>query len=135
MLHIHEALLGGTFPNRKSLARKLETSTSTIQRDLDYLRDQMGMPIAFDPVKSGYYYTEKVTHFPSIQISEGELVALCVARRALEAYHGTSFEAALRSAFHKLTAELHDELSFSWSNLDATITPETATCAASTSGE
>jgi proteasome accessory factor B len=45
-------------------------------------------------------------------------VALCVARRALEAYHGTSFEPALRSAFHKLTAELHDELSFSWSDLD-----------------
>lgn len=118
MLHIHEALSAGRFPTRGSLAKQFETSVSTIQRDLDYMRDQMGLPIGFDPVRNGYHYTEKVTHFPTLQISEGELVALCVARRALEAYHGTSFETALRSAFHKLTAELHDELSFSWSDLD-----------------
>lgn len=81
MLHTHEVLCAALHPTRRSLAERFETSVSTIQRDLDYMRDQMGLPIGFDPVRNGYQYTEKVTHFPTLQIAGGELVALCVARR------------------------------------------------------
>ncbi len=117
MLRIHEALQAENALSRQQLASDLEVTTKTVQRDIDFMRDQMGLPIGY--VKgTGFRYTEEVTQFPSIQITEGELVALCIARRALESYRGTNFEPALRSAFHKLTAELRDELSFNWTDLD-----------------
>ena len=43
----------------------------------------------------GYYYTEEVAAFPTVQITEGELFALLVAEKALQQYRGTSFEKPL----------------------------------------
>ena len=56
--------------------------------------------------------------FPSVQISEGELVALFVARRALEQYRGTTFAKPLRAAFERLTAALPEQIGFGWEELD-----------------
>ena len=60
-----------------------------------------------------YRYTEPVTGFPSLQVTDGEVVALLVAQKALEQYRGTRFEEVLRSAFAKLTASMGDESVFS----------------------
>ena len=96
------------------LGGELEVSTKTIQRDIDFMRDQMGLPIDYDPSGHGYYYTRKVVQFPTMKISEGELVALSVARKALAQYRGTNYEKPLRDAFEKLTAGLRDQIHFAW---------------------
>ena len=56
------------------------------------MRDRLGLPIEYDQLHFGFVYTEPVTHFPNIEVSEGEVVALFVAQKALEQYRGTSFE-------------------------------------------
>jgi proteasome accessory factor B len=54
-------------------------------------------------------------------VTEGEIVALFVAQKALEQYRGTPFEGPLRAAFHKIGHGLKDKITFSWSDLDAAI--------------
>ncbi|MEM9400201.1 MAG: WYL domain-containing transcriptional regulator [Verrucomicrobiota bacterium] len=119
MLRIHEELQNERYPNCNKLARALEVSTKTIQRDFDFMRDQLGLPIDYEQTKFGYYYTEPVSHFPTVQVSEGELVALFVAQKAMAQYQGTAFEKPLQAAFQKLTEGLRDQVSFELGNWES----------------
>ena len=110
MLQLHQQIQAGQFPNCRKLANALEVSSKTIQRDIDFMRDRLGLPIAYDQLHFGFVYTEPVTHFPRIEVSEGEIVALFVAQKALEQYKGTSFEKPLRTAFEKIIEELKDRM-------------------------
>ena len=85
------------------------------------MRDRLGLPIEYDQLHFGFVYTEPVTHFPNIEVSEGEVVALFVAQKALEQYRGTSFEKPLRTAFEKITEGLKDRIGFQWSDVDSAI--------------
>jgi len=118
MMHLHAKLARDSYPNCQAEARELEVSYKTILRDLDFMRDQLGLPIEYDAQKYGYHYTEPVTHFPTMQVSEGELVALFVAQKAMEQYKGTSFEEPLRNAFRKLTEGLKDRVDFQIDSLE-----------------
>ncbi|MGE9289785.1 MAG: HTH domain-containing protein, partial [Puniceicoccales bacterium] len=95
MLCIHNHLHEGDFPNCSSLAKELEVSTKTVARDIEYMRSQLELPIEWDAQENGYYYTEVVGSFPTVQIREGELFALLVAQRAMEPYQNTPFEKPL----------------------------------------
>ncbi len=120
-MRIHRYLAGNTYPNSRRLAAALEVSAKTIQRDLDFMRDRLELPITYDPVRHGYHYTGPVTTFPSITVSEGEIVALFVARKALDQYSGTPFEAPLKAAFAKITEGMQDQVSFDWRDVDSAI--------------
>ena len=111
MLKIHGSLQSGAFPNATSLANDLEVSTKSIHRDLEFMRDRLGLPIEFVSARNGYRYTAEVTSFPTMQITEGELFALLVAEKSLQQYRGTHFEKPLVSAFKKMAAALPDTIS------------------------
>jgi proteasome accessory factor B len=111
MLRIHQALQAGEFPNASRLAADLEVSTKSIHRDLDFMRDRLELPLVYHAGRRGYHYTQKVTGFPTLQITEGELVALLIAEKAVQQYRGTSFERPLVSAFKKLAASLPETVS------------------------
>jgi predicted DNA-binding transcriptional regulator YafY len=121
MMQIHARLKDRRFPNCRKISQQLEVSPKTIQRDIDFMRYRLGLPIEYDPLRFGYYYSEPVTAFPNIEVSEGEITALFVAQKALAQYKGTPFEQPLRTAFRKITDGLTDRVSFSWSNLDSVI--------------
>ncbi len=121
MMQLHAQLQARSFPNCRRLAEELEVSSKTIQRDIDFMRDRLGLPIEYDPLHLGFVYTEPVTSFPTIEVSEGEVVALFVAQKALEQYKGTPFEAPLRAAFQKIGDGLKETITFSWSELDSAI--------------
>ena len=121
MMRMHALLQSGQFPNCRSIAEELEVSPKTIQRDIDFMRDRLGLPIAYEPLRFGFTYTQAVTAFPSIEVSEGEITALFVAQKALAQYHGTPFERPLQTAFRKITDSLKDRVSFAWTELDDVI--------------
>ncbi|MEN3369655.1 MAG: hypothetical protein V7609_1798 [Verrucomicrobiota bacterium] len=120
-MRLHAALKARHFPNCQKIAAELEVSAKTIQRDIDFMRDRLGLPIAYHPQEFGFHYTEAVTGFPNIEVSEGEITALLVAQKALAQYKGTPFERPLHSAFRKITDGLKDRVSFSWTDLDDVI--------------
>ena len=121
MMRLHAALKARRFPNCQKIGAELEVSPKTIQRDIDFMRYRLGLPIDYHPREFGFYYTEPVTAFPNIEVSEGEIAALLVAQKALAQYEGTPFERPLQTAFRKLTDGLHDRVSFSWSDLEDAI--------------
>ncbi len=74
MLRIHQAIQSGQYPNAVSLARDLEVSSKSIHRDFEFMRDRLQLPLEYDNDHKGYYYTEEVSNFPTLQISEGRIV-------------------------------------------------------------
>jgi proteasome accessory factor B len=121
MLRIHQAIQSGKFPNATRLAAELEVSTKSIQRDLEFMRDRLDLPLAYQPQKFGYHYTEDVSSFPTLHITEGELVALVIAEKALQQYRGTQFEKPLLSAIRKIEQSLPDTISLNLADVEQTI--------------
>ncbi len=121
MLRIHHLLHSGNFPNASTLATEIEVATKTIHRDIEFMRDRLNLPIEFNAAKNGYHYTGKVSAFPTMRISEGELFALVVAEKALQQYRGTSFEKPLLSAIRKMEQALPDTISLNLADIEQTI--------------
>jgi predicted DNA-binding transcriptional regulator YafY len=111
----------GDYPSQKILAAEWGINPRTIQRDMDFIRDFWRLPLEYDLYRYGYYFAEPVGRFPMVPISEGELVSVFVAEKALRQYHGTPFEQPLKSAFQKLVSSLKGEISVAWSALDSAI--------------
>jgi predicted DNA-binding transcriptional regulator YafY len=121
MVRIHQAVSSGRFPNASTLAREIEVATKTIHRDIEFMRDRLNLPIEFDSRQNGYHYSEEVSAFPTMQITEGELFALVVAEKALQQYRGTSFEKPLLSAIKKMEQALPDTISLNLADIEQTI--------------
>jgi proteasome accessory factor B len=121
MLRIHQALQSGKYPNAFTLAGELEVSTKSIHRDFEFMRDRLELPLEYSAEHKGYHYTQEVTNFPTLQITEGELFALLVAEKALQQYRGTAFERPLVSAFKKMAASLPDTVSLNLADWERTI--------------
>ena len=113
MLRIHEELRRDALINCTKLVKVFEVCRKTVVRDIAFMRDRLDLPIEFDPRIQAYRYTQPVNAFPTVQVTEGELLALLVARRALEQYRGTPFHRQLEIAFDKLAGGLKDRISFS----------------------
>lgn len=121
MLRIHQALQTGGYPNATALAREIEVATKTIHRDVEFMRDRLNLPVEFDARRNGYFYNGEVSAFPTLQITEGEIVALVVAEKALQQYRGTSFEKPLLSAVKKLEQALPETISLNLADIERTI--------------
>jgi proteasome accessory factor B len=121
MLRIHQSLSSGKFPNASTLAREIEVATKTIHRDIEFMRDRLNLPIQFNSGRNGYFYTEEVSAFPTLQITEGEIFALIVAEKALQQYRGTSFEKPLLSAIKKMEQSLPDTISLNLADIEQSI--------------
>ncbi len=98
------------YPNCITFAEKWGVSQKTIQRDIDFLRDQNGAPIEYNREHKGYYYTDHSWTLPAVIMSEGELYALLVAAKSLEQYEGTPIAAHLKRIHAKLADLLPDKI-------------------------
>ena len=104
------------FITLKKLATRLGISQRMVQRDIQYMRDRLGFPIYPIRSRGGHGFTEDVGPFPLLTISEGELLALYLARKAMHAHRNMPFGDKLATAFDKLTSAIRDELNI---DLDA----------------
>ena len=66
---------------------RLEVSPATLKRDLKYLREQLGTPVAYDPFERSYQIAETSARsrqeLPGMWFSEAEFYSLLVAHRLL----------------------------------------------------
>ena len=58
---LHEELSRNTFPNAARLAERFHISRRQAQRDIDFLKKQLGAPIEYDGRIMGYHYTQPFT--------------------------------------------------------------------------
>lgn len=118
MWRIHQAVSGGGYPNCQGLALELEVSAKTVMRDVEFMRDRLALPLAYDAVKHGFHYTAPVRDFPVMKVSQGEVAALLLAQKSLEQFRGTTFERPLAAAFRKLSSSLGGEMEIAWHELE-----------------
>jgi predicted DNA-binding transcriptional regulator YafY len=88
-----------------SLAEHLEVSERTVRADIAFLRDRYHAPIECTR-QAGYHYTDLNWRLPSIPLTRGELFALTLGARMLEAYAGSAYATQLRSAVARLAERL-----------------------------
>lgn len=53
---LHKKLTMNSYPNAQRLAERFGISHRQAQRDLDYLRRELGAPVAYDNSRKGFYY-------------------------------------------------------------------------------
>ena len=58
---LHKKLLTRSFPNAQRMAERFGMSHRQAQRDIDYLRRELGAPIAYSNARRGFYYTADYT--------------------------------------------------------------------------
>jgi predicted DNA-binding transcriptional regulator YafY len=105
---IDQAVRAGRCPNASALALDLEVDVRTIRRDMTYMRDQLHAPLKYDSGLNGYRYSEPSFRLAYFQVTEGELMALMLARRVVRQYRGTPFEADLARIFARIEGLLTD---------------------------
>ena len=102
---IHHEIKEGRHPNASSLARELRVSTKTVQRDLDYLRDELAAPIEFDRAENGYVYSRPDYVLPFLPVDGNDLFSIGVAAQVMELFGGTPLARDLKNCYERL-AEL-----------------------------
>ena len=118
MWRIHQILSGGSYANCTGLSGELEVSAKTVMRDIEFMRDRLGLPLEYDAAKHGFRYTAAVRDFPTMKVSQGEVAALLLAQQSLEQFRGTPFERPLAGAFRKLSQSLGGEMEVAWHDLE-----------------
>lgn len=58
---LHKKMTMNSYPNAQRLAERFGISHRQAQRDLDYLRRELGAPIEYDNSRKGFYYTHRFT--------------------------------------------------------------------------
>lgn len=111
---IHSEIQKGGYPNCRILAEKLEMSGKTIQRDIDFMRDRLQLPIEYDALRKGFYYTSPVTRFPACELkvqmekpTRDELFVLRIAEKAARKFKGTKFQESLERGIGNLKSRLY----------------------------
>jgi len=90
------------YPNATHLAAHFEISPKTAQRTIEFFRDRMLAPLAYDPSRKGYYYTEKTFDLPRLRATQDELLAVLLARRLLNGSAG----GAISKQIHRMARRL-----------------------------
>ena len=106
------------YPNCATLAREYEVSQKTIQRDIAYMRDQLGAPIAYDASRHGYYYTSDAFFLPYLSFTEQEMLSFVINQRILSQYQDTPLYDEIKQVIDKVlqfipdAAELGNQANF-----------------------
>ncbi len=111
-------IASGKYPNCRTLAREIEVSPKTIQRDLDHMRNQKNLPLEYDDKRHGYCFSRPVSEFAPMQLSRGELVALFVAQKALEPLRGTRLQKLVAESVNKIARACPESVTMHWQDMD-----------------
>ncbi len=99
---IHHEIKEGRRPNTSSLARSLSVSSKTVQRDIDYLRDELGAPIEFDRESNGYRYARSDYVLPFLPVDGNDLFSIGVAAQVFALFGGTPLARDLKACYERL---------------------------------
>jgi predicted DNA-binding transcriptional regulator YafY len=117
LLQIDEMVRTGRAKSVAVLARELEVSDRTISSDIDLMRDRFDAPLQNDR-KKGWYYEDKNWRLTMVQFTQGELFALVLGSRMLEAAAGGAYAQELQSAIDQLVRRLPDQI---WADLQTIV--------------
>ena len=112
IIRIHARLGNDQLVTAQSIARECEVSDRTIKRDIECMRDRMGVPIAWDATTHSYYYTHRCDLLPLLRLDADEALALVLASRTFSAWRGSPLGRALTLALEKIAPAVGGAVSF-----------------------
>jgi len=123
---IIDAVKSGSYPNCSTLAKDLEVSNKTIQRDVNFIRDRLGYPITYDESLYGYTFSEEVDDMSSFDVQVEDLAALFLAKHTMSTLRGTKLADAMRPSFEKLANMMDGKVSLAPSDIDQVFSVKSA---------
>jgi predicted DNA-binding transcriptional regulator YafY len=106
----------------KVIKEEFGVDTRTVKRDIREMVIK-GLPIESKRgVSGGVRYTEPVSNFPNLRLSEGELAMLVLGMNALGQHRGTASEKSMRTAVEKLFAVLDPLMTVNLKKLESVVT-------------
>lgn len=109
MFKIFQKLKARIMPDLETMAAELEVTAKTVQRDIEFMRDQLLLPIDYDGSKKRYYFTEHVEHFPGLEITTADVPMLWAIGKALEMFPGATLHGILKSIYDEYMAQLDEK--------------------------
>lgn len=100
-------LRASAYPNCRTIAERFEISVRQAARDVEYMRDSLGAPLAYSPLRKGYYYREDTFTLPAVVLTDSQKKSLAYLAYRYEKT-GCSDSLQLAELFHRLTEQ--DEL-------------------------
>ena len=92
------------YPNTTSLSKQFEISTKTAQRDIEFMRDRLNCPLAYDKTQKGYFYENDTFSLPMIYLSSEEISSLLIARKVLQDIAKSSIGDEISAVISKITS-------------------------------
>lgn len=119
-------MASGKLANCSTMAAEYEVSVKSIRRDIDYLRNQRGVPIGYDDTRRGYFYTEEQYSLPAIDLTESDLFAICIAEKVLTQHENSPVYNKLKTVFNKIEGSLPATVSVlpQWLDTSLSVVPE-----------
>jgi predicted DNA-binding transcriptional regulator YafY len=121
---IDQQIRADRYPNAPSIASHFEISNKTAQRTIDFMRDQLRMPIEYRAERRGWYYTEPHYGLPAIELTEGDLVTILLTEKLARQYRGTAIGRQVETAFGKVLNALTNAVSVELQSLSDAYTFE-----------
>ena len=120
VIFIDRRIASGEYPSQNVLRDYLlknccrEASIATIQRDIDFMRDELNAPIEYDAGHRGYYYSKPHYRIPLGFAGADELLALGMAKSILALYRDTPIYNAARNLMECITLPLAEDGNSDW---------------------
>src|SRR5512140_882498 len=106
MYRIYGWLKHGEYPNCGRVVAEFEVERKTALRDIAFMQDRMGMPIAYDDKRHGYYFEGPAPEFGPVALSERDLFGLCFMGKAMEQFRGTTVGRPLEALLARVSRQL-----------------------------
>ena len=117
MLEFDDLMRKGKVVNASDLAEKWKTSTKTVQRFVDEMRNEFNAPIEWKAKEGRYVYADPNYHLPWLPVEGGDLFAIGVAMKVLQMYEGTPAAADMKAIFKRLSEFMPPEVKINPSSL------------------
>jgi len=114
---IRQGTQTGQYPSASDFAGELEVCRRTILRDLDFLRDDEGAPIAYEPSRKGHYLSDVTWKLPAVELNTREVFAFAIARKLLDAFRGTPLEMDMATVLEKISKSMEGTVSLDVASL------------------
>ena len=69
---LHNRIASGNYPNENLLAQKFGISRRQAERDVSFMKSELGAPIVYSPKDQGFYYSEEFKLPPTITSDNNE---------------------------------------------------------------
>src|SRR5271166_4734529 len=83
---VREGTRCGSLRTCRHFMRELEVSRRTVMRDLDFLRDDLHTPIAYDESRKGFRLTDPTFKLDPVELTRREVFSFSIARKLLEGF-------------------------------------------------